>query len=116
MVREFLAADVEGVESIGAVGAVFEQVFLGFGEFFAGLVLAEAVAPSADAGRLDSKDKVGVVGAIEEWHQALLTAEALVDEKRISHRGASGCRDRLPPRASRAARTRGLPPNGNPAR
>ena len=27
MVREFLAADVEGIESVGAVGAVFEEVF-----------------------------------------------------------------------------------------
>ena len=25
--REFLAADVEGVESVGAVGAMFEEVF-----------------------------------------------------------------------------------------
>jgi len=28
VIREFLAADVEGIESIGAIGAVFEQVFL----------------------------------------------------------------------------------------
>lgn len=27
VVREFLATDVEGVESVGAVGAVFEEVF-----------------------------------------------------------------------------------------
>lgn len=27
MIREFFAADVEGIEGIGAVGAVFEQVF-----------------------------------------------------------------------------------------
>ena len=35
VVREFLAADVEGIEGIGAVGAVFEEVFLGLGELFA---------------------------------------------------------------------------------
>ena len=33
MLGEFLAADVESIESIGAVGAVFEQVFFGLGEF-----------------------------------------------------------------------------------
>ncbi len=27
MVGEFFAADIEGIESVGAVGAVFEQVF-----------------------------------------------------------------------------------------
>ncbi|MDD6228595.1 MAG: hypothetical protein PUA94_06175 [Bacteroidales bacterium] len=31
--REFFAADVEGIESVGAVGAVFEQVFFGLGDF-----------------------------------------------------------------------------------
>ena len=35
MYWEFLAADVEGVESVGAVGAVFWEVFLGFGELLA---------------------------------------------------------------------------------
>lgn len=47
MERELFAADVEGIEG---VGAVFEQVFLGLGEFFAGLILAEAVAPVGDTG------------------------------------------------------------------
>jgi len=54
--REFLAADVEGVEGIGAIGAVFEEVFFGFGELFASLVFAEAVAASADSGGLDGED------------------------------------------------------------
>ena len=33
--RELLATDIEGVESVGAVGVVFEEVFLGFGELLA---------------------------------------------------------------------------------
>ena len=33
--RKFLATDIEGVESVGAGGAVFEEVFLGFGELLA---------------------------------------------------------------------------------
>ena len=44
MERKFLAADVECIESVGAVGAVFEEVFFRFGKFFAAFVLAETVA------------------------------------------------------------------------
>lgn len=50
MIRNFLAADVEGIKSIGAVDAVFEEVFFAFGELFAGLVFAEAVASATDTG------------------------------------------------------------------
>ena len=39
MYREFLATDIEGVKSVGAVGAVFEEVFFALGEFFADLSL-----------------------------------------------------------------------------
>lgn len=58
---ELLATDVEGIESVGAGGAVFEEVFFRFGEFLARLVLAEAVAPSAHSCRLDGKNKAGIV-------------------------------------------------------
>ena len=81
MERKLFAADVEGIESIGAVGAVFEQVFLGLRKLFAGLILAEAVAPAADPCRLNGENQVLVVGAVKEWHEALLTCEALVDEQ-----------------------------------
>ena len=47
VVRELLAADVEGIESIGAVGAMFEEIFFGLGKFLAGLVFVEAVASAA---------------------------------------------------------------------
>ena len=40
--RELFAADVECIESVGAVGAVFEEVFFRFGKFFASFVFAEA--------------------------------------------------------------------------
>ena len=69
---KLLAADVEGVEGIGAVGAVFEEVFLGFGLFFHRLVFAKAVAPTLHSGRLDGKDEVVVVLAVEVRHEALL--------------------------------------------
>ena len=78
VVGEFLVADAEGVE---CVGAVFEEIFFRFGELLARLVLAEAVASSAHSCRLDAKDKVEVVGAVEEWHEALFASEALVDEQ-----------------------------------
>lgn len=48
--RKFLRSDVEGIEGVGAVGAVFEQVFFGLSELFARLILAEAVAPVGDTG------------------------------------------------------------------
>ena len=93
------ATDVEGVESVGVVGAVFEQVFFWFGELFAWLVLAEAVAPSAHSCRLDGKDKVGVVAAVEERHEALFASEALVDKQIlliVAHRVAEIDRFYLP--------------------
>ena len=68
MEREFFATDVEGIEGICAVGAVFEQVFLALRELFAGLILAEAVATVGGTGGLNSKDKVFVVRAVEERH------------------------------------------------
>ena len=64
--RKILATDIEGIESVGADGAVFEEVILGFGELLACLVLAEAVAPSAHSCRLDGKDKAGIVATTEK--------------------------------------------------
>lgn len=81
MEREFLAADVEGIERVGAVGAVFEQVFLGLGELFAGLILAEAVAPVGDTGLLNGKDKVFVIRAVDERHEPLLSGKGVLEEK-----------------------------------
>ena len=78
---ELLAADVEGVEGIRAIGAVLEEVLLGLVIFFAGLVLAEAVASSFHACRLDSEDKIIIVLTVEERHQTLLPGKTLVDEK-----------------------------------
>ena len=78
---EFFATDVESIERIGTVGSVFEQVFFALGKFSAGFVFAEAVAPAAYSGLLYGEDKVFVVGAVEKWHEALLTCEALVDEQ-----------------------------------
>lgn len=78
MEREFLAADVEGIEGVGAVGAVFEQEFLGLGEFFAGLVLAEAVASPVDSWRRDGKDEVEIVRAVEEGHEPYIRPIGLV--------------------------------------
>ena len=40
MIREFLCTDVECIESVGAVGAVFEQVFFGLRKILAWLVFA----------------------------------------------------------------------------
>ena len=79
MERELLAADIEGVESVRAVGAVLEQVFFGLGEFLAALVLAETVAPAHDPGGLDGQDEVIVVLAVEHRHEPLFAGKTLVD-------------------------------------
>ena len=56
MLGKFLAADVESIESVCAVGAVFEQVFFRLGKFFAAFVFSEAVAAAAHAGCLNGED------------------------------------------------------------
>ena len=53
---EFWTSYIEGVESVCAVGAVLEQVFLGLGEFLPTLVLAEAVSAAADPCGLQGED------------------------------------------------------------
>lgn len=47
---EFFTADVESIEGVGAVGAMFEQVFLALGKFLTGFVFLEAVATVGDTG------------------------------------------------------------------
>lgn len=91
MLWELLAADVEGVEGIGAVGTVFKKVFFGLRLLLHRLVLAEAVATSLHSCGLDGEDKVIVVLAVEVRHKALLPCKTLVDEKIfliVSHRVA----------------------------
>ena len=91
MLWELLAAYIEGVEGIGAVGTMFEKVFFGLRLLFHGLVFAEAVAPTLHSCGLDCEDKVIVVLAVEVRHQALLPGKTLVDEKVfliMSHRVA----------------------------
>ena len=91
MLWELLAADIEGVEGIGAVGTVFEKVFFGLRLLLHGLVLAEAVASSLHSCGLDGEYKVIVVLAVEVRHKALLPGKTLVDEKVfliMSHRVA----------------------------
>ena len=53
---EFLATDVERIESVGAVGEMFEEVLFRFGKFLAAFVLAETVAAAAYAGCLNGED------------------------------------------------------------
>ena len=81
MLWELLAADVEGVEGIGAVGTVFEKVFFGLRLLLHTFVLAEAVTTTLHSCGLDGEDKVIIVLAVEVRHKALLPGKALVDEK-----------------------------------
>ena len=81
MLWKLLAADIEGVEGIGAIGTVFEKVFFGLRLLLHRLVLAEAVATSLHSCGLDCEDKVIVVLAVEVRHEALLSGKTLIDEK-----------------------------------
>ena len=79
MLWKLLAADIERIEGIGAVGTVFEKVFFGLRLLLHGFVLAEAVATSLHSCGLNDEDKVIVVLAVEVRHQALLPGKAMVD-------------------------------------
>ncbi len=81
MLWELLAAYVERVEGVGAVGAVFEEIFFRFGLLLHRFVLAEAVATALHSGGLDGEDEIVVVLAVEVRHEALLAGETLVDEE-----------------------------------
>ena len=78
---KFLAADVESIESVCAVCAVFEQVFFALGKFLSAFVFSETIAAAAHAGCLNGEDKVVVILAVEERHKALLAGKSLVDEQ-----------------------------------
>ena len=99
MLWELFAADIEGVEGIGAVGTVLEKVFFGLRLLLHRLILAETVASSLYSCGLDGEDKVIVVLAVEVRHKALLPGKALIDEKVfliMSHRVAEVHVDDLP--------------------
>ena len=81
MLWKLLAADIEGVEGIGAVGTMFEKVFFGLRLLLHRLVFTEAVATSLHSCGLDGEDEVIVVLAVEVRHQSLLPGKAMVDEK-----------------------------------
>ena len=97
---ELLAADVEGVEGIGAIGAVLQEILFRLGVFLLRLVLAETIAATLDACRLDGEDEIVVVLSVEERHEALLAGEALVDDQVllvVAHGVAEIDIDDLPP-------------------
>lgn len=79
--RELFAPDIEGIESVGTVGSVFQKILLRFSQFLAGLVLAETESASGDACGLDGKEEIVVVLAIEERHEVLQPFEGIVDKQ-----------------------------------
>ena len=78
--RELFTTDIEGVESVGSVGSVFQKILLRFGQFLAGLVLTETESASGDACGLDGKEEIVVILPIEERHEVLQPLEAIVDK------------------------------------
>ena len=60
---------------------MFQQVLFSFCQLFTGFVLVKSIAPTANASRLNSEDKVIVILTVEERHEPLLPCESLVDEQ-----------------------------------
>ena len=79
MLRELLTADVQRIESIGAVGTVLEQVFFRFRLLLHGLVLAEAISTPLYPSRLDGQYQVIIILTVEERHKTLLAGEPLTN-------------------------------------
>lgn len=55
---ELFAANIEGFESICAVGAMFKKTLLGIGQVLHGFAFAEAVASALRSGGLNGEDEV----------------------------------------------------------
>ena len=81
MLGEFLTTDVQGVECIGAVSTVLQQILFRLGLLFHRLVLTEAQSTPLYPSRLDGQYQIIIVLTIEERHEALLPSKALVDEQ-----------------------------------
>lgn len=64
-IRSALTTDIEGIESVSAVGAVFEKVFLGLRELFAGFILSETKAAAFYTCRLYGENKIIIILPIE---------------------------------------------------
>ena len=102
MLWKLLAADIERIEGIGAIGAVFEKVFFGLRLLLHGLVFAEAVASSLHSCGLDGEDKVIVVLAVEVRNEALLASKDEYlsfwwrNKSRFVHRHCMGRWNKLP--------------------
>lgn len=79
LLRELFTADIQRIEGVGAIGTVFEEVFLRLGKFLSGLIFMEAVAPINYSSRLDGEEKIIVILSVEERHESLLARECLVN-------------------------------------
>ncbi len=72
-------SDIKCIEGVGAVSTQFETVILSLGEFFAGFIFLESVAPTRYSGRLYCENKVVVVLSVEIWRKAVKAGETTVD-------------------------------------
>ncbi len=72
MLWKLLAPNIQRIESICAIGAVLQQVLLSFRIFLCRLVLSETVSTTFHASRLNGKNKIIIVLAVEIRHEPLL--------------------------------------------
>ena len=78
ILRELGTADVESIESVRAICAVLQEVFLRFRQFLSSLVFAETVPATRNACRLECQDKIFIVLPVDERHQSPATCKGFV--------------------------------------
>ncbi len=78
---EFFTSDEQCIESISAIGTVFEKILFRLSQLLTGFILVKAITSSCHSSSLNSENQVIVILAIKERHEALFPSESLVDEQ-----------------------------------
>ena len=81
MLRKLLTPNIQRIKSICAIGAMLQQVLLRFRILLCRLIFAKAISSTFHASRLNSKNQVIIILAIEVRHEPLFASKALVDEQ-----------------------------------
>ena len=81
VIRELLTTNIQCVKSVSTICSMLQKRLFAFGQLLASLIFSETISAASDPGGLDCENEVIVVLSVEERHEALLSCEALVDEK-----------------------------------
>ena len=75
---EFRATNIQRIESVSAIGAVLQEVFLRFRKFLPSLIFVEAVPATTNACRLQCQDKIFIVLPVDERKVLLFLLYAII--------------------------------------